>query len=232
MSAAEEKLNGAWWMLRVGLGTGAFLAGLDKFFDLLTTWSMYLSPLAERLLPVSAGVFMRAVGAVEALLGLAILTRWTRAGAWAMAAWLLAIAANLVAAGSFRDRSSRSRATFPARVSSMALAAGCLLLVLSFRSSQNLGAAYGIVEEGLMELCEIDRHGYSSTRRKVAISCVGSKGFTIQPVAPAALPSRTRRRPTRMEESRLARTACAALSSMVMTSLAWTTSMGRRRAPG
>ena len=31
---------------------------------------------------------------------------------------------------------------------------------------------------------------------------------------PAALPSRTSLRPTRMEESRLERTACAALSSM------------------
>ena len=35
-----------------------------------------------------------------------------------------------------------------------------------------------------------------------------------------------------MEESRLARTACTALSSMVMTSLAWTTSMGRPAATG
>ena len=45
---------------------------------------------------------------------------------------------------------------------------------------------------------------------------------------PAARPSRTSRRPTRMDESRLARMASTALSSMVMTSLACTTSMGRR----
>ena len=37
---------------------------------------------------------------------------------------------------------------------------------------------------------------------------------------------------TRNEESRLARTACTALSSMVMTSLAWVTSMGRLAATG
>ena len=103
MSAAEEKLNGAWWMLRVGLGTGAFLAGLDKFFDLLTDWSMYLSPLAERLLPVSPENFMRAVGVVEMAVGLAILTRWPRIGAYAMAAWLVGIAVNLAFAAHFWD---------------------------------------------------------------------------------------------------------------------------------
>lgn len=103
MSVAERKLETARQALRVGLGLGAFAAGLDKFFDLLTTWSMYLSPLAERLLPVGPAVFMRAVGVVEMLVGLAILTRWTRAGALAMAAWLACIAANLAAAGSFWD---------------------------------------------------------------------------------------------------------------------------------
>ena len=107
MSSSEHKLATAWWALRVGLGLGAFLAGLDKFFNLLTTWSMYLSPLAERLLPVSAAVFMRAVGVVEMLVGLAILTRWTRLGAWVMSAWLLAIVANLAVAGSFWDLAMR-----------------------------------------------------------------------------------------------------------------------------
>lgn len=103
MDAKAGRLDAAWWLLRIGLGAGAFLAGLDKYFDWLTTWSMYLSPLAERLLPVSGKVFLRAAGAVEMLVGLAILTRWTRLGAHAMALWLLAIAANLAAAGSFWD---------------------------------------------------------------------------------------------------------------------------------
>lgn len=128
MSPAERKLEVTWWVLRVGLGLGLLAAGLDKFFELLTTWSMYLSPLAERLLPVSAGLFMRAVGVVEALLGLAILTRWTRAGAWAMAAWLLAIAANLVLAGSFRDLAMRDL--------EVALAAFALARLTEWRAEQ------------------------------------------------------------------------------------------------
>lgn len=107
MRAIEDRLGTAWWALRIGLGLGAFIAGLDKFFNLLTTWSMYLSPLAERLLPVSGAAFMRAVGVVEMAVGLAILTRWTRHGAYVMAAWLLAIAVNLAAAGSFWDLALR-----------------------------------------------------------------------------------------------------------------------------
>ncbi len=66
------KLNSAWWALRVGLGLGAFLAGLDKFFNVLTDWGMYLSPSAERLLPVSGAVFMRVVGVIEMAVGLVV----------------------------------------------------------------------------------------------------------------------------------------------------------------
>ncbi len=103
MTAAEAKLNGVFWLLRVGLGLAIFLAGLDKFFDVLTTWSMYLSPLAERLLPVSPEAFLRAVGVVEMAIGAAVLTRWPRLGAYALAAWLVGIVVNLAIAGHFWD---------------------------------------------------------------------------------------------------------------------------------
>ncbi len=103
MTATERNLNGAWWALRVGLGAGVLLVGLDKFFDVLTTWSMYLSPIAERLLPVSGETFLRGVGVVEIGVGLAILTRFTRGGAYAMALWLAGIAVNLALAAHFWD---------------------------------------------------------------------------------------------------------------------------------
>ena len=40
-------VESAWWALRIGLALIAFLAGLDKFFNILTDWSMYVSPLAN-----------------------------------------------------------------------------------------------------------------------------------------------------------------------------------------
>lgn len=97
----------AWWALRIGLGLGPLLAGLDKFFNLLTDWEMYLSPLAQKVLPVSAPVFMRAVGVVEMAVGLAILAGWTRLGGYVAMAWLVGIAANLVTTGMFYDLAVR-----------------------------------------------------------------------------------------------------------------------------
>jgi len=98
-----KKLDSSWWALRVGLGLAAVLAGLDKFFNLLTNWSMYLSPITERFLPVSGHTLMLITGPVEILVGLSILTRWTRIGAYVLSVWLLAIAFNLVTTGSYYD---------------------------------------------------------------------------------------------------------------------------------
>ena len=103
----DRRLDSAWWALRLGLGLGPFLAGLDKFFNLLANWEMYLSPVALKVVPVGAGTFMRAVGVVEMIVGLAILTRWTRLGAYVAMAWLVAIAINLVTTGMFFDLAVR-----------------------------------------------------------------------------------------------------------------------------
>lgn len=103
MSTTENRLDSAWWALRIGLGGAAFLAGLDKFFNLLTNWQMYLSPLTERLLPVSGPAFMHMVGVIEMIVGLAILTRWTRFGSYVAMLWLVLIAVNLISTGTFLD---------------------------------------------------------------------------------------------------------------------------------
>ncbi|MBW8879360.1 MAG: hypothetical protein JF614_30865 [Acidobacteria bacterium] len=82
-------------------GLVPLLAGLDKFFNLLTDWPKYLSPAVAGLLPVSASTFMHVVGVVEIAVGLLVLTRWTRIGAWIAAAWLVLIAINLITMGLF-----------------------------------------------------------------------------------------------------------------------------------
>ena len=99
----DQRLNSSWWALRIALGLAPFLAGLDKFFNLLTKWTMYLNPLALRVVPVAPETFMRAVGVIEMIVGIAILTRWTRLGAYVAAAWLVCIALNLVSMGAFFD---------------------------------------------------------------------------------------------------------------------------------
>jgi len=103
MNNSESKISSVWWALRIGLGAAAFLAGLDKFFNLLANWETYLSPMMARILPVSDVTFMHAVGVVEMAVGLAILTRWTRVGSYVAMVWLTAIALNLVTTGRFFD---------------------------------------------------------------------------------------------------------------------------------
>jgi hypothetical protein len=95
----DNRLHTPWIALRFGIGLTAALAGLDKFFNLLADWGSYVSPALARLLPVSTGTFLDIAGVIELAVGLAILTGWTRAGAYAASAWLLVIAGNLVVAG-------------------------------------------------------------------------------------------------------------------------------------
>ena len=101
--ALDRHLNTTWLVLRTAICLMALLAGLDKFFNLLTNWPMYLSPIAERLSPVPGPALMRVFGGVEILVGLAILTKWTRLGAYVAMAWLVGIAINLVTTGMFFD---------------------------------------------------------------------------------------------------------------------------------
>jgi hypothetical protein len=95
----DDRLDTPWTALRFGIGLTATLAGLDKFFNLLADWPAYVSPAVVALLPVSTGTFMHLVGIVELAVGLLVLTRWTRVGAYVASAWLLCIALNLVIAG-------------------------------------------------------------------------------------------------------------------------------------
>jgi hypothetical protein len=99
----DHNLSIAWWSLRVGLGLAPILAGLDKYFNLLTNWEMYLDPTIPNLLHIDAAAFMHMVGVVEIAAGVLVFTRLTRFGAYIVMAWLLAIAANLLAQGMFFD---------------------------------------------------------------------------------------------------------------------------------
>jgi len=98
-----ERLTTPWWALRVVLGAAAFLAGLDKFFNLLADWPAYLSPLATHVVPMSASALMHVVGVVEMAVGAAILVGFTQLGGYIAAIWLLCIAANLVTTGQYFD---------------------------------------------------------------------------------------------------------------------------------
>jgi uncharacterized membrane protein YphA (DoxX/SURF4 family) len=98
-----DRLTTPWWALRAALGAAAFLAGLDKFFNLLADWPAYLSPLAASLLPMSASALMHVIGVIEMAVGALILTGYTRLGGYVASVWLVGIAVNLAATGRYFD---------------------------------------------------------------------------------------------------------------------------------
>ena len=100
-SRLNPSLNQSWWALKLAFGVVPIVAGLDKFFNLLTDWEQYLSPLVSRVLPAST--FMHAVGIIEIAAGLLVLSKLTRVGAYVVSAWLVGIALNLLTTGKYFD---------------------------------------------------------------------------------------------------------------------------------
>jgi uncharacterized membrane protein YphA (DoxX/SURF4 family) len=99
----DSRLDSTILSLRIAFGLTAFLAGLDKFLNLLTNWEQYVSPLALHILPLSAGALMRVAGVIEMIAGIAVLSGLTRLGGYVIAGWLTAIALSLVFSGRFLD---------------------------------------------------------------------------------------------------------------------------------
>jgi uncharacterized membrane protein YphA (DoxX/SURF4 family) len=99
----DSRLNSVFWTLRIAFGLTAFLAGLDKFLNLLTNWEQYASPLVLAIVPLSATTLMQVGGVIEMIAGIAILAGLTRVGGYVVAAWLTMIALTLVSTGHFFD---------------------------------------------------------------------------------------------------------------------------------
>jgi uncharacterized membrane protein YphA (DoxX/SURF4 family) len=102
MAIANSNLSSIYVPLRLAYGLVPIVAGADKFFNLLTYWPKYLPDQIASVLPISPDKFMLIVGVIEIVAGLAVLTKFTRLGAYVVMVWLLAIAANLVI-GRFYD---------------------------------------------------------------------------------------------------------------------------------
>lgn len=101
MADSSGRFSSIYIPLRLTYGFVPLIAGVDKFFNLLTNWEKYLPTSVIAVLPVPPSVLMSAVGLIEVAAGLAVLTAFTRLGAYVVTAWLVLIAADLVFAGYF-----------------------------------------------------------------------------------------------------------------------------------
>jgi uncharacterized membrane protein YphA (DoxX/SURF4 family) len=104
-------------VLKYTFGLVPIVAGLDKFTNILTNWSQYISDGFSSMLPFEPSTFMMVVGVIEIVAGVLVLTK-TKLGAYVVSAWLTAIAMTLIFSWSFVDVAVRDLV--------MAIAAFCL----------------------------------------------------------------------------------------------------------
>jgi hypothetical protein len=112
MSASSDKSNegmnascqkgscDAYEILHFGFALLPIIAGLDKFFNLLTNWELYLAPSFSVL--GSPHTTMLAVGVIEIIAGIGV---WFKPQifAYIVMLWLLGIIINLLMLGHFYD---------------------------------------------------------------------------------------------------------------------------------
>ena len=92
----------AYAMLRLAFIVAPIAFGLDKFFEVMVDWPIYLAPWVDDILPGSAQDVMYVVGAVEIAAGLLVAIA-PRYGAYVVAAWLGGIIVNLLTYSGYYD---------------------------------------------------------------------------------------------------------------------------------
>lgn len=92
----------AFLLLRTAFTVAPILFGLDKFFNLMVDWPIYLAPAIDGIVPGSASTAMVLVGIVEIVAGLVVAVR-PRFGGYLVAAWLGGIILNLLLLGDHLD---------------------------------------------------------------------------------------------------------------------------------
>ena len=104
--AAARPAYQAYLILHVGYVVLPIVMGVDKFFDILGAWDMYLAPLVPRLTHLDAHTFMMVVGVIEVVAGLLVAFR-PRIGACVIVLWLCGIIVNLLLIPGFYDIAMR-----------------------------------------------------------------------------------------------------------------------------
>jgi hypothetical protein len=92
----------AYLLLRTVFTIAPIAFGLDKFFDLLVQWPVYLAPWINDLVPGTAHQAMLAVGVVEIAAGVLVAVA-PRLGAPVVALWLVGIIVDLLSTGDYYD---------------------------------------------------------------------------------------------------------------------------------
>ncbi|HEX2977556.1 MAG TPA: hypothetical protein VHO47_00325 [Candidatus Babeliales bacterium] len=120
----------AWYLLYYTYGFLPIITGLDKYFDLLGDWYIYLNLAISEFLNLTPVTFMYSVGAIEIIMGLLVFIR-PRIGGYIIAVWLLAICINLISMGSHaHERYGYIMRHYDIVIRDIVIAIGAYVLVL------------------------------------------------------------------------------------------------------
>ena len=92
----------AFALLRIAFTVAPIAFGLDKFFNVMVDWPIYLAPWINDIAPGTGQEFMYFVGVTEILAGIVVALK-PRYGAYVVAAWLAGIVINLLTSSGFYD---------------------------------------------------------------------------------------------------------------------------------
>src|SRR4051794_29807307 len=106
-STFAQRLKGdpayqAFLLLRVAFTVAPIVFGLDKFFNVLVDWEIYLAPWINDIVPGGASTAMHLVGVVEIAAGILVALK-PRYGAYIVAAWLAGIVLDLLTYSGYYD---------------------------------------------------------------------------------------------------------------------------------
>lgn len=99
---SQDKGYQAYRILQFAFIVAPIIAGLDKFFYLLTNWSGYLSPTALNLLQGHHRGFMMFIGIIEIIAGIGVLFK-PKIFAYIVSFWILLIIINLLMTRTYFD---------------------------------------------------------------------------------------------------------------------------------
>ncbi|HEY1018458.1 MAG TPA: hypothetical protein VGE25_05640 [Sediminibacterium sp.] len=97
-----NKLRELQTILKLVFGIVPIVAGIDKFFNLLTYWPNYMAGSLQEIMPIEISLFMKLVGVIEISAGILVLFR-PLLGAYVVMLWLIVLALQLIFGGNHFD---------------------------------------------------------------------------------------------------------------------------------
>lgn len=130
MNTLRPNILISWRLLYYTYAFIPIIVGLDKYFDYLANWNIYLNPLIPQYLYITPETFMNFVGIIEIIVGFLVLLK-PRLGGYIVFIWLIAISINLVTMGTHtHEHSACIMMHYDVALRDIAMAIGAYVFVL------------------------------------------------------------------------------------------------------